>query len=133
MRQRIKQLYGVGGGAWHIGIRGALFKKILEVVAGGEHARTAGDDDAADIGVVLRLVDRIAHPAIHVLGECVLFLRPPQLDHARRVFVCNNEVPGHELVPGSRGAATVPLANHPAISYMIRQGPQLSRPLFPGK
>jgi hypothetical protein len=30
-------------------------QKILEVVAGGEHAGAAGDDDAADIRIVLRL------------------------------------------------------------------------------
>ena len=30
-------------------------------------------------------------------------------------------------------AATVPLANHPATSYMIRQGAKLSRRIFPRK
>jgi hypothetical protein len=29
--------------------------KILEVVAGGEHAGAAGDDDATDVWIVLRL------------------------------------------------------------------------------
>jgi hypothetical protein len=30
-------------------------------------------------------------------------------------------------------AATLPLANHPAISYMIRQGSKLFRRVFPTK
>jgi hypothetical protein len=111
VRQRVKEFDRIGG-ARHIGIGGAVFEEILEIVAGGEHARTAGDDDAADVRVVLRLVDGVAHGAIHVLRDRVLLLGPPQRDHARRIFVRHNEVPGHELVPAKQ-AATMPLANHP--------------------
>ena len=54
--------------------RGAVLEKVLEVVAGGEHAGAAGDDEAADLRIVLRGVDRVAHHAVHVLRDRVLLL-----------------------------------------------------------
>ena len=62
------------------------------------YAGAAGDDDAADIGIVLRGVGKPFHRAIHVLRDGVLFFRPPQRDHPRCVFVGDYEVPGHDRV-----------------------------------
>ncbi len=59
VRQRIEKLDGVGG-LRRVGCsRCRLFRKVLEVVAGGEDTGPAGNDEAADLRVVLRGVDRL--------------------------------------------------------------------------
>jgi hypothetical protein len=57
---------------------------------------------AAMIGLTLCASD---HGAIHVLRDRVLLFRPSQLDHARRAFVGDYQVPGHEAVLQTSGKA----------------------------
>src|ERR1700688_3141737 len=95
VRQGIKKLGGVGG-ARRIGVGGAVFQKTLQIVAGGKYPGAAGDDHAADVRIVLRGIDGVAHAAIHFLGDRVLLFRPPQLDHPRRAFVGDYQMPGHK-------------------------------------
>ena len=82
VRQRIEEFYRIRR-ARHVDLRCALLEEILDIVAGGEHAGAAGDDNAADFRVVLRGVDGIAHRAIHLVRDRVLLFRPPQRDDAR--------------------------------------------------
>src|SRR6202790_1575165 len=102
VRERIEKFRRVGC-ARRIGVGGGVPQKFLNVVAGGKHARAAGDDEAADLWIVLRGVDRVAHGAIHFLGDRVLLFGPPQLDHPRRGFVGDYQVPGHGAVLEASG------------------------------
>ena len=72
---------------------------------------------------IIAAVDGVAHRAIHLLGDRVLLFRPPQRDHARRILVGDNQVPGHAIVLRTQ-AATVPLASLPVIPYIIPDGVQ---------
>ena len=114
---------GAVGAVCRVGVGGALFEEVVEVVAGGEDARAAGDDEAADGRIILRGVDRIAHDAIHVLGDGVLFFRPSQRNHPRRAFIGDYQVSGHGNVPETSGQKT-PLASLPAVAYIIRRAAQ---------
>src|SRR5438477_12905690 len=136
MRQRIEEPCRVRRPRL-VRIRRAVLEEILEVVAGGEDAGAAGDDEAADVRIVLRGVDGIAHRAVHLLRDRVLLFRPPQRDHTHGMFVGNDEVLGHTRQSPEKPAATVPLASLAAISYMIPakaqapgQGPN-ERTIFP--
>src|ERR1700682_4439104 len=100
--ERIEKLRGVGG-ARRVCVGGTVLQKIIEIVTRGKYAGPAGDDDAADLRIVLRGVDGFAHRAIHFLRDGVLLFRPPQLDHAGRVFVGDDQVSAHEAVLETRG------------------------------
>ena len=91
-------------------VGGGVLQEIVDVVAGGEHAGAAGNDQAADRRIVLRGVDRVAHAAIHVQRDRVLLFRPPQLDHPHRAFVGHNQMSGHEAVLQTSGKR-LPLAS----------------------
>src|SRR5262249_914607 len=99
---------------------------ILEVIAGGEHAASAGYHEAADVRIVLRGIDGVAHGAVHALRHGVLLLRPSHLDDARVLVVGDNQVLGHAASPEG-AAAALPQASHWAISYMIPGRAQVAR------
>ena len=74
--QRIEELGGVGC-ARGTGVRGTVLEKILEIVTGCKYAGTTGNDDAANVRIVLRRIDGLAHRAIHFLGDRILLFGPP--------------------------------------------------------
>src|SRR6202163_1102273 len=100
--ERIEKLGRVGG-AGGVGVGSTVLQKVIEIVTRGKYTRPAGDDDAADLRIVLRGVDGFAHRAIHFLRDGVLLFRPPQLDHAGRVFIGDDQVSAHEAVLETRG------------------------------
>src|SRR4029079_2648790 len=97
-----------------------VFQKILDVIAGGKYAGATGDDEAADVRIVLRGIDGLAHRAIHVLRDRVLFLGPAHGDHAGRVLVDNYEVVRHLV---SSNKATLRLAGLLMHTNTLRQRP----------
>src|SRR5205814_3251164 len=74
--QRIEELGGVGC-ARGTGVRGTVLQKILEIVTGCKYAGTAGNDDAANVRSILRCLDGLAHPSIHILIDRSLLSGPP--------------------------------------------------------
>jgi hypothetical protein len=75
--QRFRQDADMAWKALRVGVvRGGVAHHRLEVGAGAEHGVRAGEDDAADLVVLVRLRPRLVHPGEHVGREGVLRLRP---------------------------------------------------------
>src|SRR5438105_11683811 len=129
MGEGIKKLDGGVGAGGRVGVGSAVFEEVVEIVAGGEDARAAGDDEAVDGRVVLRGVNRIAHGAIHVLGDGVLFFRPPERNHPRRALIGDYQVSGHDNVPETSDQKT-PLASLPTLAYIISRAAQTASGVF---
>ncbi|MEY9642800.1 hypothetical protein ABIF66_011054 [Bradyrhizobium japonicum] len=74
-----------------------------------------GDDHAADVGVVLRGVDRAAHLAIHVLRDRVLLARTAQGDDARSALFGDDDIAIRHESP-LRSPRRLPLASLASLS-----------------
>src|SRR5581483_10749642 len=114
-RQRIEEF---GTVRQRLGTRRIGMHEVVDVVAGGENAGAAGDDHTADIGIVLRGVDRAAHLAIHVLRDGVLLAGTAQGDDARAALVGDDDIAvrhEHSLWPPRR----LPAASPGSSAYMI--------------
>src|SRR4051794_39188813 len=88
--ERIKEFGGVGG-ARGVGIGGAVLEKVFKIVPWGKYAGTAGDDHAANVRIVLSGVDRLAHGAIHLLGDRVFLFGAAQSDDACLIFIGDDQ------------------------------------------
>ena len=73
----------------------AEFEKFGDVGAGGEGGGAAGDDEAADRVVVLRLGKRAGHRGIHRLRQRVFLFRPVHPDNADAGLVAHLDGIGH--------------------------------------
>ncbi|MGY3124420.1 hypothetical protein ACVWXQ_008357 [Bradyrhizobium sp. S3.14.4] len=111
-----------------LGIRFGLHE-VVDVVAGGEHAGAAGDDHAADVGIVLRGVDRAAHLAIHVLRDRVLLARAAQGDDARSALFGDDDIAIRHESP-LRSPRRLPWRVSQASAYIILQACQSARSAF---
>src|SRR6202171_1319770 len=128
--ERIKKFCRVGC-ARPVGVGGGILQEVLEIVTGGKYAGAAGDDEAADLRIVLRGVDGIAYAAIHFLRDRVLFFRPSQLGHARGAFVGDYQVPGHEAALETSGKAAAGESLN-RILHHLHGAPNRPRLLFNG-
>ena len=103
VRQRIKEFYGVGG---------ARGTSVFEVLSLRKSSRSLPAVNTPEPPVMM--MQRISGlfcalsiasliPRYMSWVNAFFFSGRRSCDHARRVFVRHNEVPGHELVPGSAG------------------------------
>src|SRR5438046_1524891 len=102
---------------------GAVIEEILDIVAGGEDAGAAGDDEATHVRIVLRGVDGFAHREVHLVGDRVLLLGAPQRDHARVLVVGNDQVLGHAAVPEKAGDGAAAGESLGDILHDVGRGP----------
>ena len=72
-------------------------EKVIEVVAGGEHAALAAQNQRADLGIALGLFERLDQLFIHRAGDRVLLLRPREGRRQDRAFAADFDVLCHAV------------------------------------